>query len=191
MRRQLLPALRMTIVLAVLLGVLYPLAMTGVAQALFPAQANGSLVKRGGVVVGSSLIGQNFSSAKYFQPRPSSAGPDGYDATASAASNLGPSNPTLLQEVAHRAAAYRADNHLPADALVPVDAVTASGSGLDPDISVANADDQAARVASARGLPLPTVMALIRANTQGRPWGVFGETTVNVLKLNLALDATH
>jgi|SRR5579883_1350841 len=191
MRRQLLPAFRMTIVLIALVGVLYPLAMTGVAQALFPAQANGSLIKRNGAVVGSSLIGQNFTSASYFQPRPSAAGSDGYDPTASGASNLGPSNPVLLQDVADRVKAYRQENNLPADAPVPVDAVTASGSGLDPDISVANADDQAPRVASARGLPLSTVMALVNANTQGRPWGIFGETTVNVLELNLALDATH
>ncbi|HLI55738.1 MAG TPA: K(+)-transporting ATPase subunit C [Actinomycetota bacterium] len=191
MRRQLLPAFRMTIVLIALVGFLYPLAMTGVAQALFPAQANGSLIKRNGAVVGSSLIGQNFTSASYFQPRPSAAGSDGYDPTASGASNLGPSNPVLLQDVADRVKAYRQENNLPADAPVPVDAVTASGSGLDPDISVANADDQAPRVASARGLPLSTVMALVNANTQGRPWGIFGETTVNVLELNLALDATH
>jgi len=191
MRRQLLPAFRMTIVLIALVGVLYPLAMTGVAQALFPAQANGSLIKRNGAVVGSSLIGQNFTSASYFQPRPSAAGSDGYDPTASGASNLGPSNPVLLQDVADRVKAYRQENNLPADAPVPVDAVTASGSGLDPDISVANADVQAPRVASARGLPLSTVMALVNANTQGRPWGIFGETTVNVLELNLALDATH
>ncbi|HWD09574.1 MAG TPA: K(+)-transporting ATPase subunit C [Actinomycetota bacterium] len=191
MRRQLLPGLRMTIVLTVLLGLVYPLVMTGVAQGLFPSKANGSLITKGGVVVGSSLIGQNFTSAKYFQPRPSSAGTNGYDPTGSSASNLGPSSHTLLRAVAQRVAAYRQENGLAANAPVPVDAVTGSGSGLDPDISVANADDQAARVASARGLPLSTVMALVRANTRGRQWGIFGETTVNVLELNLALDARH
>jgi K+-transporting ATPase ATPase C chain len=190
MRRQLLPALRMTIVLTILLGILYPVAMTGVAQGLFSSQANGSLIRRNGTVVGSALIGQRFAQARYFQPRPSYAG-SGYDPTHSGASNLGPSNPALLQAVAARVAAYRKENALAPGALVPVDAVTGSASGLDPDISVANADDQAARVATARGLPLATVMALIAANTRGRPWGFLGETTVNVLQLNLALDATR
>lgn len=190
MRRQLLPALRMTIVLIVLLGIAYPLVMTGISQVLFPAQANGSLIRDNGVVVGSSLIGQNFTSPKYFQPRPSAAGPNGYDGLASGASNLGPSSTALLTEVAQRVAAYRQENGLPANAPVPVDAVTASASGLDPDISVANAEDQAPRVASARGLPLSTVLALVKANTHGRPLGFLGETTVNVLELNIALDAT-
>jgi K+-transporting ATPase ATPase C chain len=196
MRRQLLPALRMTIALIVLLGLVYPLVMTGVAQALFPGRANGSLIKKGGTVIGSSLIGQSFLDAqgnpdpKYFQSRPSAAG-SGYDATASGASNLGPSNPALISTVAERVVAYRTFNNLPANAPVPVDAVTSSGSGLDPDISVANADDQAPRVATTRHLPLSTVMDLVKANTQGRPAGIFGEATVNVLNLNLALNATH
>jgi K+-transporting ATPase ATPase C chain len=144
-------------------------------------------------VVGSALIGQNFTDAKgnalprYFQPRPSAAG-NGYDATASGASNLGPSNTTLINSVAARVVAYRAFNGLgPRDA-VPADAVTSSGSGLDPDISEANALDQAPRVARARRLPLPTVLALVHSHVEARPWGILGEQTVNVLDLNIALD---
>lgn len=195
MRRQLLPALRITIALTVLLGLAYPLLMTGVAQALFPSKANGSFVTQGGRTVGSRLIGQAFLDARgnpdprYFQPRPSAAGTNGYDPMASGGSNLGPSSQALITQVTQRVVAYRTLNGLAATAPVPVDAVTASGSGLDPDISVANADDQAARVASARGLPVSRVMELIAANTQARPLGVFGETAVNVLELNLALDA--
>ncbi len=191
MRRQLLPALRMTIALIVLLGLAYPVAMTGIAQALFRSKADGSLVSRNGAVVGSRLIGQGFAAAKYFHPRPSAAGANGYDATASGASNLGPSNPQLQSTVADRVKAYRTENNMAADAPVPVDAVTASGSGLDPAISVANADDQAARVASARGIrTVDPLLVLIKAHTQGRPLGILGEPTVNVLELNLALDNT-
>lgn len=189
MRRQLMPALRITIALILLLGIAYPLAITGVAQAFFASKANGSFVTGpGGAVVGSSLIGQNFSSPRYFHPRPSAAGTNGYDATASGASNLGPSSQTLLDAVAQRITAYRGENGLAFDAPVPVDAVTASGSGLDPDISVANAQDQAQRVATARGVPLATVTALIAAHTDKRPLGILGEDAVNVLELNLALD---
>lgn len=191
MRRQLLPALRMTIALIVALGLAYPLVVTGVAQALFRSQANGSVVTRGGVAVGSSLIGQNFASPRYFHPRPSAAGTAGYDATASGASNLGPSNPTLLEAVAQRAAGYRTENGLAPGTPVPVDAVTASGSGLDPDISLANAEDQAGRVAQARSMTLAHVLTLVQAHTAGRPLGILGETTVNVLELNLALDTVH
>jgi len=194
MRRQLLTALLVTIVLTVLFGVVYPLVVTGIAQVAFPRQAGGSLVKVHGTVVGSALIGQNFTDAKgnplptYFQPRPSAAGSSGYDPTASGASNLGPSNPTLLKEVADRVSAYRAFNGLPATASVPVDAVTASASGLDPDISEANALDQAVRVADARHLAVARVVALVHSHTDGREWGVLGEKTVNVLDLNIALD---
>ncbi|HMC05269.1 MAG TPA: K(+)-transporting ATPase subunit C, partial [Actinomycetota bacterium] len=152
MRRQLLPALRMTIALIVLLGLAYPLAMTGMAQAFFRSRADGSLTSRSGAVVGSGLIGQAFAAPQYFHPRPSAAGADGYDATASGASNLGPTNPKLEKAVADRARAYRAENGLAADAPVPVDAVTASASGLDPAISVANARDQAPRVARERAM---------------------------------------
>jgi len=189
-RRQLVTALGLTVVLTLLLGVGYPLVITGIAQLGFHHQANGSLVTRGGKVVGSSLIGQEFTSPKYFHPRPSAAG-EGYDPTQSGASNLGPSNPDLLASVAKRVDAYRTDNGLPADATVPVDAVTASGSGLDPDISVANADLQAARVAKVRGLAPERVLALVRAHTDDRPWGFLGERTVNVLDLDLALDQLH
>jgi K+-transporting ATPase ATPase C chain len=188
MRRQLLPALVMTLCLTVLLGVVYPLAVSGAAGIFFSHQASGSLVRRNGQVVGSSLLGQNFSDPKYFWPRPSAAGAAGYDGLASGASNLGPSNPTLLDTVAQRVAAYRSVNRLGPDEVVPVDAVTASGSGLDPDISVANARIQAARVADARGLPTDEVQKLVDAHTNHRQWGVLGEDTVNVLDLNLALD---
>jgi|SRR5581483_2272320 len=188
MRRQLLPALIMTICLIVLTGIAYPLAVLGASAVLFPHQASGSLVKAGGKVVGSSLLGQSFTDPTYFWPRPSAAGSDGYDGLASGGSNLGPSNPKLLDEVEQRVAAYRTANHLPADQPVPVDAVTASGSGLDPDISVANARLQAPRVAAARGLAVDDVLQLVAANTRVRPWGILGEDAVNVLELNLALD---
>jgi len=194
MRRQLLTGLLVTVVLTVLLGIVYPLVVTGIAQVAFPRQAGGSLVKVGGKVVGSSLIGQGFVDAKgnplaqYFQPRPSAAGTNGYDPTASGGTNLGPSNPALLKAVADRVTAYRQLNGLPAGASVPVDAVTSSASGLDPDISEANALDQAARVAGARHLTVAAVVALVHSHANGRQWGVLGEGSVNVLDLNLALD---
>ncbi len=194
MRRQLLTGLLVTVVLTVLLGIVYPLVVTGIAQVAFPRQAGGSLVRVGGKVVGSSLIGQGFVDAKgnplaqYFQPRPSAAGANGYDPTASGGTNLGPSDPALLKAVADRVTAYRQLNGLPAGASVPVDAVTSSASGLDPDISEANALDQAARVAGARHLTVAAVVALVHSHTNGRPWGVLGEGSVNVLDLNLALD---
>lgn len=188
MRRQLLPAVKMLAVFTVLLGLAYPLTMTGIAQTLFSHRANGSLVEDGnGDVVGSSLLGQTFTDEKYFHSRPSAAG-DGYDPTKSGASNLGPTNPQLLDSIAARAAAFRAANGLPADAVVPIDAVTASGSGLDPHISVANAELQAPRVASARNMALDGVRSLISAHTDGRSFGILGEAGVNVLELNLALD---
>jgi K+-transporting ATPase ATPase C chain len=188
MRRQLFPALMMTIALTILTGLLYPLVVTGVAQGLFNSRANGSLVKVNGKVVGSSLLGQNFSETKYFQPRPSLAGANGYDALASGASNLGPSSTALLKTVAQRVVAYRRLNGMASHATVPVDAVTASASGLDPDISIANADIQAARVARVRSLPLTTVLAAVARHTENRQWGFLGERVVNVLELNLDLD---
>jgi K+-transporting ATPase ATPase C chain len=151
-------------------------------------RANGSLVTHDGHAVGSSLIGQNFANPKYFHPRPSAAGQDGYDGLSSQASNLGPSNQKLLDSVAERVKAYRETNGLAATDSVPVDAVTASGSGLDPHISVANANLQAARVARARGIPLSTVMSLLTRHTEPRQWGILGEKVVNVLELNLDLD---
>lgn len=188
MRRQLVPALVMTLCLTVLLGLVYPLAVSGASAALFAGKAKGSLVTVDGTAVGSSLLGQNFSDPKNFWPRPSAAGTDGYDGLASEGSNLGPSNQKLIDAVAERVNAYREANHLDADEPVPVDAVTASASGLDPQISVANARLQAARVADARGLRRDHVLALIESHTQTRSFGILGEDGVNVLELNLALD---
>jgi K+-transporting ATPase ATPase C chain len=173
--------------LSVLTGIAYPLVVTGVAQLVFPGRADGSLVERDGTVVGSRLIGQAFQGQEYFHPRPSAAG-DGYDAMASSASNLGPSNPDLLASVRERARAYRRENGLPAGAAVPVEAVTSSGSGLDPHISLENARLQAARVAAARGLPRARVLELIEQHTDGRSFGFLGAPGVNVLELNLTLD---
>lgn len=233
LRRQLLTGFVVTVILTIGLGVVYPVVVWGIAQVAFKSQANGSLVRSNGKVVGSSLIGQLFSDkngnplVQYFQPRPSAAG-NGYDATASSASNLGPLSDKLLAQclllpatdkagnpvvdatgkpvnqtnpdgspvcnpntVAQRAVAYRQLNGLPDGVLVPVDAVTTSGSGLDPDISVANALDQAARVATARKLPPAEVVAVIHSHTRNQPWGFLGEKTVNVVDLNLALDRLH
>jgi len=188
MRRQLFPALMMMVVFTVIAGLAYPLVVTGIAQGLFNNKADGSLVENAdGQVVGSSLIGQSFSEPEYFHPRPSAAG-DGYDGSASSGSNLGPTNDDLLASVEERADAYREENRLDADAQVPVDAVTASASGLDPNISVANARLQAPRVAEERGLDLDTVMRLVDDHTSGRDVGFLGEKRVNVLELNLALD---
>jgi potassium-transporting ATPase KdpC subunit len=185
--RQLGPAVLAIIVFTVITGIVYPLVVTGVAQGLWNEKANGSLIKKDRVVVGSSLIGQNFGDPKYFHPRPSAAG-IGYDGLSSSFSNLGPTNPDFLSAVQDRVAAYRQENNLPDTQEVPVDAVTASGSGLDPDISVANAKLQAARVASARGMSVDKVLALINTHTDGRQWGFLGEPGVDVLELNLALD---
>jgi potassium-transporting ATPase KdpC subunit len=187
MLRQLRPALVAMVIFTVLTGVAYPLFVTGIGQLFFHDEANGSLIKIDGTVVGSSLIGQSFTSPQYFHPRPSAAG-DGYDGTASSGSNLGPTNPDYLKTVAERVAAYRTENGLGTDALVPVDAVTASGSGLDPQISVRNARLQAPRVAQERGLELDVVMRAIDDHTSERPLAVLGDPGVNVLELNIALD---
>jgi potassium-transporting ATPase KdpC subunit len=185
-------AIRVVLVLTVILGLLYPLAVTAVGQLVFKHQSNGSLVSSNGQVVGSSLIGQNFTDAKgnplpqWFQPRASAAG-DGYDPTSTSASNLGPNNPDLLKLVQERrTAAATLDGVDPSS--VPPDAVTASGSGLDPDISPAYAYEQVDRVAKARGLDPAQVKALVDANVHGRDLGFLGEPTVNVLELNLALQ---
>ena len=187
MRRQILPAILMVIVMTVLLGGVYPLVVTGIGQVAFNGKANGSMVSVNGTEVGSSLIGQSFTGDTYFWPRPSAAG-DGYDAMASAASNLGPNDETLLSDIDGRVKAYREANGLAADATVPVDAVTASASGLDPQISVANADLQAPRVAKARGLTLEQVQSLVTKSTESPSLGILGEKAVNVLHLNLLLD---
>ncbi len=180
-------ALAATVLLAVLCCGLYPLAVWGLAQLLFPYQANGSPVSAGGRIVGSALIGQGFAGPRYFHPRPSMAG-QGYDASASGGSNLGPSSKALVEAVKDRAAAYRKENGLAPGAPVPADAVTASGSGLDPHISPANARLQAGRVARARGMRPEEVYAMIESRTEGRTLGLFGEPRVNVLLLNLDLD---
>jgi potassium-transporting ATPase KdpC subunit len=187
MLRQLRTAVIAFLVLTVLTGLAYPLLVTGIGQLAFRSKANGSLIERGGIVVGSALIGQQLASAQYFHPRPSAAG-KGYDAMASAASNLGPSNPRLLESVSAAALAFRRQNGLPAGFALPIDAVTSSGSGLDPQISPANARLQAARVAHARGLPLTRVLSLIDEQTEGRSLSFLGAPGVNVLELNLALD---
>jgi potassium-transporting ATPase KdpC subunit len=180
-------ALRMLIVTAVILGLIYPLAMTGAAQVLFPSKANGSVVKVNGTVIGSSLIGQGFTAPGYFHPRPSAAG-RGYDAMSSSFSNLGPTSKVLRDRVrADVIAAVKANPGLTIGQ-VPIDMVTTSASGLDPDITIANARAQAPRVAAARNLRVPRVLALIQANTTGRQLGFLGEPRVNVLALNLALD---
>jgi K+-transporting ATPase ATPase C chain len=188
MRRQLFPAVRMLLVFTVITGLAYPLVVTGIAQGVFGDKADGSLVEDAdGEVVGSSLIGQTFTEPEYFHPRPSAAG-DGYDASASSGSNLGPTNDEFLATVEERADAYRAENGLSADAEVPVDAVTASASGLDPHISVSNARLQAPRVADERGMDVDEVLELVDDHTSGRALGFLGETRVNALELNLALD---
>jgi K+-transporting ATPase ATPase C chain len=182
------PAIALFVLLTLLTGVVYPLLVTGLARLLFPAEAAGSLIQRDGRAVGSALIGQNFADPGHFWGRPSATTPQPYNGTASNASNLGPLNPALSDAVRGRIAALRAaDSGNPAP--IPVDLVTASGSGLDPHISVAAAEYQAARVARARALPLPRIRALIAAHTAGRLLGVLGEPRVNVLELNLALDA--
>jgi potassium-transporting ATPase KdpC subunit len=185
--RQLRPAILITIVFTLICGLAYPMLSTAIGQAAFHDKANGSLIKRNGVVVGSELIGQTFTAPQYFHSRPSAAG-TGYDASASSGSNLGPTNPELLSAVKDRADAYRKENGLAADAMVPVDAVTASASGLDPDISIANARLQVNRVASQRGLDVAVVEQLVKKFTDGRQLLVLGEPGVNVVELNIALD---
>jgi len=177
-----------TFSLAVVLCGVYPLVVWLISQGLFPHEADGSLVQRGGTLVGSELIAQNFSSPRYFHPRPSAAGEAGFDAGSSSGSNLGPLSKKLADAVSERVTAYRAENGLPLDMPVPADAVTTSGSGLDPHISLQNALLQAPRVAKARGIGSEALKAIIHANAEGRDLKIFGEPRVNVLKLNLALD---
>lgn len=178
-----------TIFFAIIVCGLYPLVVYGLGQAMFPRQANGSLMMdKTGAVRGSELLCQNFTNDKYFHPRPSAAGNNGYDPTSSGGSNLGPTSGTLYTNIMQNIAAYRSDNGLPANVPVPADAVTESGSGLDPHISLANAELQVPRVAKARGLSQDAVRKLVRENTSGRDLGVFGEPRVNVMTLNFALD---
>jgi potassium-transporting ATPase KdpC subunit len=184
MKKQITVAIVYTLVTTVIFGILYPLAVTGVSQLLFPAQANGSLIVKNGQVVGSHLIGQAFRSDKYFHTRPSNAG-NGYDPLASGGSNLGPTNQALVSRVAQDVAKYQQEN--PGQA-IPADLVTSSGSGLDPDISPGSAEFQVARVSKARGIRPEQIRKLIAKHTQGRQLGIFGEARVNVLDLNLELD---
>jgi K+-transporting ATPase ATPase C chain len=200
MRRQLIPAVISMVVFTIVFGLVFPLVITGIGQLAFHDKANGSIVEQNGKKIGSSLIGQSFTDAKgkalpqYFQSRPSAAvgasgdTTAGYDPTYSSGSNLGPTNPDFLKLVGQRVKAYRKLNGLGANVKIPVDAVTASGSGLDPDISVANARLQARRISEERGIPVATVNKLIDEHTQDRTLGVLGEKTVDVLALNLALD---
>lgn len=184
---QLRPAFAAVVILTVLLGVVYPLLVTGIGRLAFRPNADGSLIERNGTVVGSSLIGQEFRGPEYFHSRPSAAG-DGYDGTASGGSNAGPTDPVYLQEVRERVVAYRQENRLAPQVQVPADAVQASGSGLDPEISIRNAQLQAPRVAAVRRMPLRAVLRLVDRHTVGRPLGILGDPGVNVLELNLALD---
>lgn len=188
--RYLRPALSLMIAMSVLCGVIYPLVITGISKVAFPAQAAGSLTYKGDTLVGSSLIGQNFSDPKYFWGRPSATAPQPYNGLASGGSNFGPLNPALIDKVKANAKALR-DADPSNQAPIPVELVTASASGLDPDISPAAAQYQAARVARARNLPLATVKSLIVAHQSGPILGIFGESQVKVLELNLALDQQH
>jgi K+-transporting ATPase ATPase C chain len=187
-KKNLLISIWMTLATTVLLGIVYPLVVTGLAQALFPQRANGELVEAGGKIVGSRLIGQPFTTPGYFHSRPSAAGPAGYDGTQSGGSNLGPTNKALLDRVSASVQTTQAENP---NAPIPVDLVTTSGSGLDPNISPAAAEFQILRVARERNMKEDDVRLLVKAHTAERQLGFFGERRVNVLELNLDLDATN
>ncbi len=187
MWEQILPGLRIKLFLTILLGVIYPLAMTGISQVLFPHQANGSLIQAGDKIIGSEIIGQGFTKPEYFQPRPSAAGTNGYDATASAGSQLGPTNQKLVDRVKGSVEQFRKDNP-DYQGPIPADLLTTSASGLDPHLSPDSAHAQAARVAKARGISAGQLDPVIDEFTEGPSLGLLGEPRVNVLKLNLALD---
>jgi len=189
MWRQMLPGLRMTLVMTVLTGLIYPGIVTGLCQMLFPNQASGSLISKDGRIIGSSLIGQNFTKPEYFQPRPSAAG-SGYDAAASGGSNLGPTSQKLVDRVKASVDKFRKDNP-DFTGTIPADLLTASGSGLDPHLSPDSADAQVERVAKARGVSTQEIRALITQLTEPRDLGFLGEPRVNVLRLNEALDAKY
>jgi K+-transporting ATPase ATPase C chain len=187
MWQQILPGLRLKLFMTLVLGVLYPLGMTGIAQILFPHQANGSLIPSGDKIIGSELIAQNFTKPEYFHPRPSAAGNDGFDATNSGGSNFGPTNQKLIDRTKASIEAFRKENPDTSGPL-PADLVTASASGLDPHLSPDSAKAQAARVARARGVSVDQVNQLIAQFTEGPDLGLLGEPRVNVLKLNLAME---
>jgi K+-transporting ATPase ATPase C chain len=188
MKKHVITAILYTIVTTVVLGLIYPLAITGIAQLMSPDKANGQIIIRDGQAIGSRIIAQPFSGDKYFHPRPSNAGANGYDAANSSASNFGPTNQKLVDRVAVDVAKARQEN---SSRPVPIDMVTTSGSGLDPDITVANAEFQAPRVASARHLKIDVVTALIAKHIENRQFGILGEPRVNVLALNQEIDNLH
>jgi potassium-transporting ATPase KdpC subunit len=190
MLSQLWPALRINIFLTILLGVGYPLAITGISQLVFPHQANGSLIEKNGQVIGSELIGQNFTKPEYFQPRPSAAGSDGYDPTASGGFNYGPTNQKLIDRVKASMDKFHKENP-DYKGPIPADLLTGSGSGLDPEISPASAQAEEPRVAKARGISLDQINQLVAQYTKSPDLGLLGEPRVNVLKLNLALDQQY
>ena len=187
MWRQSLIGLRMTLMLTILTGLLYPGLVTGICQMIFPNQANGSLIVKNGHVIGSALIGQSFTRREYFQPRPSAAGADGYDPTSSGGSNLGPTSQKLADRVKSSLAQFRKDNQ-DFTGPIPADLLTASGSGLDPHLSPASINAQAPRVAVARGISINQIQQLASEFTEGRELGFLGEPRVNVMRLNIALD---
>jgi len=187
MKNHLIVAMKFTLITTLLFGLVYPLAVTGLSHLLFPKQANGSLIEKNGQILGSRLIGQPFTSDKYFHSRPSAAG-TGYDAMASSGSNLGPTNQQLVDRVKQDVAKLQQENP---GVAIPADLVTTSGSGLDPDISPAAAKFQIPRIARARGISAETLRPLVARHTQQRQWGILGEARVNVLELNLDLDATY
>jgi len=191
MVKNLLKSFLLLIIFIVILGLLYPLLVTGISKIIFPAKSAGSLVYSGDKIIGSELIGQNFTGDKYFHPRPSAAGKNGYDPMSSGGSNLAPTNEEFISTVKERLENFKKENNLPDNTIIPADIVTASGSGLDPDISVDSAMLQVERISGARGIPANEIRDLISKNTENRLFGFFGEPKVNVLKLNLLLDNLH